>query len=297
MKQIIKYIGILLSAVRGYLLCVSYLIFPIRNVRCGDMKSGITVSLTSYGRRVSNTLKYPLLSMLHQTRIPDRVVVWLDNDHFSIDNIPGFLKKMIEINGIDVRFCEDLRSYKKLVPSLLSYPDEVIVTIDDDVVYEKKFIEHLYKKHTEHPNDIICTRAHALMFDSVGLLPYNQWMLNQKQTDDKLRPLLLPLGCSGILYPPHSLHEDVTDKSLYMTLAPNADDVWFWFMGLMNRRRVYLTNTNSYMPIDLVYQFFHKDASLMQENLKENKNDIQIRAVLHHYGLLYDKESLEAMLP
>lgn len=291
MKKTLKYIRIILSYIYGLFLCAVYSVLPKRRLVCREQGPRVIVSLTSYGRRVAHTMKYPVYSMLLQSRRPDRIVVWLDDDW--VGNLPASVKRL-EKYGVEIRFCDDLKSYKKLVPALKAYPDDIIVTIDDDIIYERNTLKCLLDRHNEYPDDIICTMAHIPTFGPDGLNPYNDWKLNVCYSKEEL---IFPLGGSGTLYPPHSLYKDVTDASLFMKLAPQADDIWFWVMALKNGRRVRMSGLNRmYRQIDLMYQQTHRNSSLKDSNLGENRNDAQIRNVFEHYGLSMDKSSVLAML-
>lgn len=294
MGKLLKYIRIIGKTLRGYLMSLSYLVLPARSVKLTDREDKITVSVTSYGRRVGKTLRYTILSLLHQTVMPDRIVVWLSQDEFNSDTIPGYLKRYIMKYNIDVRFCPDLKSYKKLVPSLGCFNDGAIVTVDDDIVYDRHLIEHLYHKHQQEPGCVVCSNAHRPRFDENGFLPYREWNLNSYFTNDTL---IFPLGASGILYPKDSLHPDVMDSSLFFKLAPNADDVWFWVMALRNGTSARVTgHSNLYMEIDLVHQYFHKQSSLKSQNLFASHNDTQLDAVIRYFGIVPSREYLYNLL-
>lgn len=104
--------------------------------------SDVIVSLTSYGKRVNDTLPYTLFSLIQQTRQPNRIVVWLDNDNWSDEKLPDILKKLQEL-GVEFYYVKDLRSYKKLIPALWMFPENVIITVDDDLYYNEHTIEWL----------------------------------------------------------------------------------------------------------------------------------------------------------
>lgn len=72
-----------------------------------------------------------------------------------------------------------------------------------------------------------------------------------------------------------------------MRLAPQADDVWFFFMEvLQGTDRVVLPSLQAIgIGVDAFYQYFHKDSCLSNTNCKESQNDPQIRAVMEHYNL------------
>ena len=157
--------------------------------------------------------------------------------------------------GAEIRFCEDLRSYKKLVPTLDLCPEDILVTVDDDLLYKRRLLEKLYAAHLETPDMRLCPLAHEPVVEKGRIVPYKKWKHNvMYQSDGRV----FPLGGSGTLYPPHSLHEDVMDKKLFMQLAPQADDVWFWAMGEMAGTKTRLIDFGyPFYQIDLLYQLLH----------------------------------------
>lgn len=244
----------------------------------------IVVSLTSYGRRVSNTLPYTILSLLRQTIKPNRILVWLDKT-WNGDNIPRELEELQQC-GIEIKFCEDLKSYKKLLPVLKEVDNDIIITCDDDLYYSKNMIERLVEAHHDHPNTVCCQLAHGIRMQNNEIKPYNQW---EEEINDVNGCLVFPLGGSGCLYKKEFLYKDVIDYDLANNLAPKADDVWFYFMSLLNKTDHYVLpyKRNALIPLDIFYQYFHSGSSLMEENLSLNLNDKQIAAVMDYYSIKF----------
>lgn len=281
----IKKISTLYKAIIGIILKVWYTVFGFHkknNVKNSTRDKQIIVSLTSYGRRVKKVLPFTLISLLKQQLKPDRIIVWLDNKKWSSDNLPKSLKK-IEKSGVEFRFCEDIRSYTKLVPALIAFPSDIIITVDDDIYYRSDLIKKLYDNYLLHPNKIHAAIAHKPERDHSGaLIEYNKWPKNIISQNNKE---IFPTGVGGCLYPPGSLYADVTKKELFQRLCPMADDVWFWVMAKLQNTEHELVNTKPYYPLDLIYEKTHSGASLRQENVYQNANDIQIKQALSHYGL------------
>lgn len=280
-----KYIKIIISYLWGLLYAAWLRVVPKKKLSdAATDHPRLIVSLTSYGRRVKKTLPSAVRSMLVQSRRPDKIVVWLDENKFTSENIPKNLKRLRDKYGVEICFCDDLKSYKKLIPSLLQFPDDVIVTVDDDWVYRRKTLEMLWNAYVADSKNIYCTLAHNPLFDADGhLMPYNKWRQNLVKDEPGL---LFPLGGSGTLYPPHSLYKQVVDIQLFTELAPQADDVWFWAMALKNGYRCRLAcGKKMFFPIDLIYQQTHKDASLKESNLHENQNDVQIEKVVSYFNI------------
>ena len=278
-----KYVRILWSYICGLCYVLWLRVVPKKRLAVAKEEEHpqLVVTLTSYGRRVAKTVPHVLASLLVQTKSPDRIILWLDDENFSEERLPKRLAMMRDKYGIEIRFCEDIRSYKKLIPTLNLCPNDILVTVDDDLVYRRGLIECLFNAHMQTPNRIICALAHQPKLEGEGFAPYRTWKHNLTQPTEGI---VFPLGGSGVLYPPHSLSEDVCKKSLFMHLTPQADDVWFWAMGVMAGSKVRLIDFgHPFLPIDLLYQKFHKNASLMAFNLHEDCNDAQIEAVRSHY--------------
>jgi hypothetical protein len=95
---------------------------------------------------------------------------------------------------------------------------------------------------------------------------------------------LLPTGVGGVLYPPHALHSDVTDSTLFMKLCPTADDLWFYWMA----RRAGATYRKVGGPFEQTLLPGTQEESLFAENAEAN--DRQIRNLVERYGMPDDIE-------
>lgn len=244
----------------------------------------VIVSLTSYGRRITKVLPYTIISILHQTYKPDMVLLWLDGNRWNDKNLPYQLDKLRD-KGLTIKYCEDIGPYKKLIPTLKSYPDDIIITVDDDIYYRDDIIERLVRAYQSDPSRIYSLRGCEITFDEKGnICPYKMW-------NDKIYDLnnnnVFPLGYSAILYKKSFLHPDVLNKELFMSLSPKADDVWYFFMEILKgTKRVILPyRGNSYIPIDLFYQKLHTNSTLTNTNVNKNMNDIQIKNIIEYYNI------------
>ena len=110
----------------------------------GDDK-GLIVSLTSFPQRMYE-IHYTLYSLLTQTVKPAKVILWLGAEQFPNleKDVPEKVLKLKE-NGLTIEWTNNLRSYTKLVPALKKYPNNIIATADDDIYYEKEWLEKLLK--------------------------------------------------------------------------------------------------------------------------------------------------------
>ncbi len=237
----------------------------------------VVVSLTSYGARI-NTVHLTLLSLLNQSVKPSKLILWLAEDEFTLEQLPNKLLALRQY-GLEIAFCPDIRSYKKLIPALTQYPQASHVTFDDDILYPYRQLEQLLVAHQQSPDCVICHRAHAITSDSHGkILPYLQWLYDSKETQASKK--LMPVGIGGILYPVGSLNDEVLNQQAFMKHCPQADDLWFKAMAVKNNTLTKLVD----MPMPYENYLHIPDSqinSLWQSNI--NKNDQQLAAILTAY--------------
>jgi len=240
------------------------------------------VSLTSYGERLTATAPYAIATIFQQTIQPDRIILWVAYE--DKEKIPQIMEKLTE-KGLEIRFCEDIKSYKKLIPAIKSFPDDYIITADDDVFYPKNWLEQLLAEHKKKPNKIICHRAKEINVDeNHNLLSYNCWNFCIKECES-----LFPTGVGGILYPPKCFHKNITNKELFMKFAPYADDIWFWAMAVINKE--YFGDENPHVVVESGYsrnlqviepKQNHGENALWNYN-SQGGNDRQLKAVVEQY--------------
>jgi hypothetical protein len=204
------------------------LIYGILRVsRISHFSEPVHINLTSYPKRFP-TLYLTLQALLCQSVQPDRITLWIAEADFDL--LPRAVLELQNL-GISIDRCIDTRSYKKLVPALIKYPDCVHVTADDDLYYSRDWLEGLCVKARNSGNSIVCYRAHCAVIDeaSFGFRPYAEW-LKEVVTCNSGFDLVATTG-AGALYRPGSLHSTAINSELFLTHAPTSDDLWFWWMS------------------------------------------------------------------
>lgn len=237
----------------------------------------IIVSLTSFPQRI-NTVWLTIETLLRQTVQPDYIILWLSKEQFDTkNNLPRNLLSL-EKRGLSIRLVEDdLRSHKKYYYSFKEYPDDFIITVDDDTFYNTKVIEYLWRTHLQFPQCICCNHSRLLCYNEQELLPYSLWKHNYKYNFLPSKQLCA-IGVGGILYPPHSLHSLVEEKGLFMKLCPNADDLWLKTMSLLEGNAVVQSEYHSYfMPIRI-----RGNTTLSSNNVKFG-NDDQLKQIRQYF--------------
>lgn len=190
----------------------------------GSGEPKFVVSLTSYNKRLKTAAPLALASLFNQSRMPDKIVLWVANGEKPPRSVRQFEKL-----GLEIKFCKDIKSYKKLVPALKAYPESVIITADDDIAYPKDWLAKMIKTHKAHPKLILAHRGRQITVADGQPSSYNNWPLLDKTIKNSHH--MLPNGIGGILYPPRSLSDKVFDEDVFMSIAPHGDDLWFWAMA------------------------------------------------------------------
>lgn len=240
---------------------------------CEKTSSRYIVSFTSFPARI-NKVWMVVETILRQTHKPDMIILWLSQEQFpTINSVPHNLLKLRE-RGLEIRICEgDLRSYKKFYYTLLDYPNDYFITIDDDIFYRSDMISTLFKYHKCNESAVISNYAHGTKWSEEGeLLNYLNWEVNIN--DARVQSNLFFGSGGGTLFPPHSLYPEVLNKTVFMELCPNADDVWLNVMCRINNTSIVKTD---YYSIVLPIQN-NSNIKLSSTNMSTG-NDIQIDAV------------------
>ncbi len=253
-----------------------------------DKKSGrIIVSFTSFPKRI-NKVWFVVERILRQTLKPDKLILWLSKEQFpTLDFLP---KKLLnqQKRGLEIVLVEgNIRSHKKYYYAIKEYPEDYIITIDDDIIYKTNLIQNLVEAEKKNPG-CICSGARELPTYKNGILqPYNKWFINCYKEWSKKNEFLdanpgkkyFFLTGIGTIYPPHSLYEDICNIELALKLCPLADDVWLNTMArLKGTNVIFVPGFDRYREVD-----FSNNVKLWSVNGWLGLNDIQIEFTRKYY--------------
>ena len=155
--------------------------------------------------------------------------------------------------------------YRKLIPLLKEKWEEdcIIITIDDDTIYDKRLIENMVNDYNKY-NCVINYRGFTPKMDNFCEFDY--------ETRDKLCHLHLFNFCTGkggILYKPEFFHktkELIFNKGIYLNKCKTNDDIWFYILRVMNNIKAYV-DKKKYMTGDLQTKGLY-----LNYNMKNNNN-------------------------
>lgn len=243
----------------------------------------VVVSLTSFPAAIPYAVR-AVRSILDGSVLPDKVVLYLTSSQFKDTEIPESLRTLVRENPIfEIRYCDyDIRSYTKLIPALTDFPEAIIVTVDDDVEYHRNMLRDLLRMHRRFPDAVLAHRAKRIRIGK----PYRSWK-KYRWYDFLCKRihrgyLNLQTGVGGVLYPPHSLRQDMLDEEAFTRLAPSTDDIWFWAAVVANGVPVIPVPFGHNKPRGLHKP---KELSLKTTNFKgkADRNLSALNAILEHY--------------
>lgn len=253
-------------------------------------KHELIVSLTSFPARI-HLVHYTIHSLLRQSLKPNRLVLWLADSQFpgKKRDLPEELLDM-EPLGLEIRWCEDLKSFKKLVPSLHEWPEAILVTADDDLHYPRHWLRSLYRTWLCHEQDIIAGGIHSMALDLTGHpRNYAEWGWNPPNSFSSFQNV--QVGAYGVLYPPHCLHPDVLDSKICLRISPSSDDFWFWAQAVRADTRVCLVSANRQHPFGVPGGT--STPSLFSVNNRGGGNDACMANLLRAYPELLSRLASE----
>ena len=244
------------------------------------------ISLTSYGKRIENTLPFALYSLLTQTITPKKIAVYLARDEWNDEKLPPILKKL-QSAGVEFNYCPDLRSYKKLIPALQQYPNNPIITVDDDFYYNPQLLEWISEAYAKSDRKTVLGHWGCIPQKSDGkYLPYNEWKECKFATADS--PISF-FGGAGTCYPPHVFDGEILKSDVFLSLCPTADDIWFWAMEERQgipRKYISPMGYGYHQSVNRVYDYnVGGDDCLTLSNVINGDNNLQLRNVVDYYKL------------
>ncbi len=237
----------------------------------------LLVSLTSYPPRFP-TLHLTLRSLLLQSVRPNGLILWIA--HADMPLLPTKVRDLEDF-GLEIRECDDLKSYKKLVPAVERFPHAFMVTADDDLYYPPDWLRLLTEGFSAEEPAILARRAVRMKRSSGGLAPFKNW--EHDVQDERAREPsndLMPETGAGALFPPGALSPIVTDRALFERLAPTGDDLWFYWCA-----RLAGTPVRKVGDSLVVTGWSGSGASALWNENQLGRNDEMILALAREFGV------------
>ncbi len=240
----------------------------------------LIVSLTSFPARIK-TVHLTVESLLCQSKKADMVILWLAKNQFPQreEQLPPQLMALTS-KGLTIYWCDDLRPHKKYYHTMLKYPESIVITVDDDVVYGNDLIETLYASYKLFPYAVSCMRGHEITFNGDGTIkPYSDWVYQSKRIYQPSMDLIAT-GVGGVLYPPHCLSKEVFNLESIQNLCLNADDLWLKTMEALNMTPTVISG----VPTKVQNIKGTQEEALWKSNKDNCENDMQFSRIIDVYN-------------
>lgn len=258
----------------------------------------IIVSVTSYPAKI-NSVALALETIYEQTRKPDKAVLWLAKTQFPNrdEDLPKELLKLVSEKGLEIQWCDDdLKPHKKYYYAFQKYLDDLIVTIDDDILYPPQRIENLYLSYLLHPYAVSAACARLIAISETGtIFPYKLWPRDIDAYVNKPSLQLCATGCGGVLYPTalfSKVGECLLDKEIIKRSCLYADDLWLKGMELV--AGIPLVVAEEFQEPRYTSDF--QDVGLWHENVDGGENDRQLLQIEEEINQRYGSSTFRKKL-
>ena len=254
------------------------------------MDRRIVVSLTTYPARIHG-LAPVLESLYNQDRKADEIVLWLAEEEFpgKEQDLPVYLTELVSQQKLTIRWCDNLKPHKKYFYAFQEYADDLIVTVDDDLLYSKNMLSSLYNSYLMYPDAVSAVRVHLMLLSEDGnILPYNAWI---RETDCCLLTPSMQLfatGGAGTLYPPELFRKEFLDRDAINENSPLADDLWLKAMELLSGVPVVAARLRE--PLEYVPG--SQEDALKHVNDEQKQNDVQLGKIIQWTDRVFGQGSL-----
>lgn len=243
-----------------------------------EREQKIIVSLTTIPERIEYAAVV-IGIMLCQTMRPDKIQLYLGKSQFADAVLPPLLREQERV-GVEIFYVEDLRPHTKYFYALQKHPKDIVITVDDDILYGEDLIETLMDSYRQFPKAVSAMRVHQITFTNSGSIAgYNEWKYCCSDYIRQPRMDLLATGVGGVLYPPGVLPQEVFRKDIFAMYCPYADDIWLKVVQALNGIPCVLAQEH----VETQCLTGSQQKGLYLENVLQNRNDAQLRALIDYY--------------
>ena len=135
--------------------------------------------------------------------------------------------------------------------------------------------------HNKYPDCVCCNFGIRITFNvKHEINSFQKWIHSYIRMIYKPSYILVPVGVSGVLYPPESINKEVFNKEVFMKICIYADDMWLKVMGMLNKTRIMQTNC---FPRHFFTIKNTQNERLSETNIFKKQNDVQFQALLERY--------------
>jgi hypothetical protein len=157
----------------------------------------IIISLTSIKRRYTDKSLHKTLNSFINLQGNYKIILNISKEPFLLDE--GFMDEDIEClkelyPQIIINVVKNYGSLRKIIPTLRLFKNHIIITVDDDVIYNTDIVDMFTKAYTQH-QCIISAKCRYIKYEDITISNFEPVLNNGEKSMD-----ILPEGVGGILY-------------------------------------------------------------------------------------------------
>jgi hypothetical protein len=237
-----------------------------------NLKEKVIVSMTSWKKRIINTHK-SLEILINNTYKPDKIILNLAVEEFPKKNLelPKSILRLLNFNNFEIFWVyKNNNVFKKLIPTLNRFKTDLIITIDDDIIYPYDLIENVIKNFIKFGSN------KPMSFGNI----YSDWIINKTRINSHFGP------CTIVKYEffqekLNEMYKETTEELVNKNIKC-FDDILYTYAALINGFQ-YLRIKN-YSIKNYVYKSKFQDYSFSENYSEKNKNQsIYYHNLLRNY--------------
>jgi hypothetical protein len=232
----------------------------------------VIISITSWKKRINHAHK-PIEILINNTYKPDKIVLNLAIEEFPKQNLelPKSILRLLNFNNFEIFWVyKNNNVFKKLIPTINRFKNDLIISIDDDVIYPFDLVENVIK------NFIKFGANKPMSFDCKS----SDWFINKTRMYSHFG------ACTIVKYEffkekLNEMYKETTEELVNKNIKC-FDDILYTYAALINGFQ-YLRIKN-YSIKNYVYKYKFQDYSFSENYSEKNKNQsIYYHNLLRNY--------------
>lgn len=189
-----------------------------------NLNEKVIVSMTSWKKRINNAHK-PIEILINNTYKPDKIILNLAIEEFPKKDLelPKSILRLFKFNNFEIFWVyKNNNVFKKLIPTINRFKNDLIITIDDDIIYPFDLIENILKNFIKFGSN------KPMSFGN----KYSDWIINKTRINSHFG------ACSIVKYEffnekLNEMYKETTEELVNENIKC-FDDVLYTYASLIN---------------------------------------------------------------
>ena len=217
--------------------------------------------------------------LLNNSYKPDKVILNLAVEEFPKKNLelPKSILKLLKFKNFEIFWVtKNNNVFKKLIPTIKRYKNDLIITIDDDYIYPFDLIENILKNYIKYGYN------RPMSFGS----NYSDWIINKTRINSHFGP------CSIVKYQFFNeklieIYKETTEKLIEKNIKC-FDDILYTYAAMLNGfqfLRIKNYSIQNYKDKGLSDNGFSENYSKEIKNQMDNYHNLLRNYIMEKYKI------------